>query len=63
MNKFEKISIALLSVLAIEGAICVSQIIRIARAGFNVELTIEQAKELSKELSDAKAVAEKDMKN
>ena len=61
MNKFEKISIALLSVLAIEGAICVSQIMRIARTGFNVELTIEEAEKLSEELSDARAVAVRDM--
>lgn len=46
MNKFEKIATALLVTIAVEGAVTTAEIIRIARNGFEVQITREQAEEI-----------------
>lgn len=50
MSEFEKIVVALLAVIAIEGALTVYEISQIARNGFEVELTEEQAKAIEAEV-------------
>lgn len=61
MNSFEKIVVALLGVIAIEGAYSANQIRRIAREGFDMELTVEQADTLAVKVNEAKAAAFEDM--
>ena len=61
MNKTDLIKVALLGAIAIEGAVCVISIRKIAKEGFNIELSIEQADSLARSVSDAKAAALKDM--
>lgn len=62
MNKMEVIKLALLTAIAIEGALCVSAIRRIAREGFNVELSMEQADSLACSVQDARDAALIDIK-
>lgn len=47
MNKFEKIATALLAVIAVEGAVTVAEIARIARNGFEIDITMDEAQEIS----------------
>lgn len=63
MNTFEKIVVALLGVIAIEGAYSAAQIRRIAREGFDMELTVEQADTLAREVSEAAEAAFEDMES
>lgn len=63
MDKFKTTIIALLTAIALEGAVMVHEIRRIAREGFNMELTLEQAEELVDEVQSAKEAAEKDMED
>ena len=53
MNKFEKIATALLTAIAIEGAVTTAEFVRIAREGFEVELTDEQLEVIEDEVSGA----------
>ena len=57
MNGYQKFAVGLLAAIAIEGAVCVGEILRIARDGFNVELSIEQAQALSDSVNVAKSAA------
>lgn len=61
MSGFEKIATALLVVIAVEGAYSACEIRRIAREGFSVELTLEQADSLSRSVNEAAQVAYEDM--
>lgn len=61
MNRFEKIATALLVVIAVEGAYSAWQIRRIAREGFSMELTIEQADTLARKVSKAAQAAYEDI--
>ena len=61
MNKYEKIVVALLVAVAIEGAVTTAQIMRIARNGFEVELSEVQAEELASEVNEAREAAVEDM--
>lgn len=61
MNGYQKFAVGLLAAIAIEGAVCVGEILRIARNGFNVELSIEQAQALSDSVNVAKSAALSDM--
>ena len=63
MNGYQKFAVGLLAAIAIEGAVCVGEILRIARDGFNVELSIEQAQALSDSVNVAKSAALSDMSN
>lgn len=46
MNKFEKIATALLAVIAVEGAVTTAEIVRIARNGFSMEISMDEAEEI-----------------
>lgn len=61
MNTFEKIVVALLGVIAIEGALTAYEIRRIAREGFEVELSEEEVDEIEAEVSEAAEAAFEDM--
>ncbi len=61
MSNFEKIVVALLGVIAIEGAITAYEIRQIAKNGFEVELTEEQAKAIEAEVGDAAEAAFEDI--
>lgn len=61
MNKFEKIVVALLGAIAIAGTVTAVEIVRMARNGFSVELSVEQAEEILSEANEAKDAAFKDM--
>lgn len=61
MNSFEKIVVALLGVIAISGAVTAYEIRQIAKEGFDVELTLEQADELEEEVNGAAEAAFEDM--
>lgn len=61
MNSFEKIVVALLGVIAISGAVTAYEIRQIAKEGFDVELTLEQADELEDEVNGAAKAAFEDM--
>lgn len=59
MSKFEKIAIALLAAIAVEGAVTTAEVVRMAEEGFSVELTREEAD--VDEAVRAKEAAEADM--
>ena len=61
MNGLGKAVVALLGLIAIEGAITAVGIMRIAREGLQLELTIEEAKDLAEEVQEAREAAESDM--
>jgi hypothetical protein len=61
MNKFQKVVVALLGAIAIAGTVTAVEIVRMARNGFNVELSVEQAEEILSEANEAKDAALKDM--
>lgn len=61
MNSFEKTVVALLGVIAISGAVTAYEIRQIAKEGFDVELTLEQADELEDEVNGAAEAAFEDM--
>ena len=61
MNGYQKFAVGLLAAIAIEGAICMGEIVRIDRDGFNVELSIDQATALADSVSAARAMALSDM--
>lgn len=61
MNSFEKTVVALLGVIAISGAVTAYEIRQIAKEGFDVELTLEQADELEEEVNGAAEAAFEDM--
>lgn len=63
MNTFEKIVVALLGVIAIEGALTAYEIRRIAREGFEVELSEEEVDEIEAEVSEAAEAAFEDMES
>lgn len=63
MNTFEKIVVALLGVIAIEGALTAYEIRRIAREGFEVELSEEEVGEIEAEVSEAAEAAFEDMES
>ena len=46
MNKFEKVATALLAVIAVEGAVTTAEIVRIARNGFSMEISMDEASEI-----------------
>ena len=62
MNKFETAVVALLGTIAIEGAYSACEIRRIARAGFSMELSLEQADTLAQRVSEARDAALEDMR-
>lgn len=62
MNKFQKVVVALLGAIAIAGTVTAVEIVRMARNGFNVELSVEQAEEILSEANEAKDAALEDMK-
>lgn len=53
--------VALLGVIAISGAVTAYEIRQIAKEGFDVELTLEQADELEEEVNGAAEAAFEDM--
>ena len=61
MNTFEKIVVALLGVIAIEGALTAYEIRRIAREGFEVELSEEEVSEIEAKVNEAAEAAFEDM--
>lgn len=61
MSKFEKIVVALLVVIAIEGAVTAYEIAQLARNGFDVELSVEEVKAIEAEVSEAAEAAFEDM--
>ena len=61
MNKLGTAVVALLGLIAIEGAITAVGIMRIAREGLQLELTIEEAEDLAEQVQEAKAAAESDL--
>ena len=61
MNKFQKVVVALLGAIAIAGTVTAVEIVRMARNGFNVEISVEQAEEILSEANEAKDAAFKDM--
>lgn len=64
MSEFEKIAVGLLVAIAIEGAVTTAQVVRIARSDFEMELTVEEAKEIANEVNEtvsAHSQAELDM--
>lgn len=61
MNGLGKAVVALLGLIAIEGAITAVGIMRIAREGLQLELTIEEANSLAEEVQEAREAAENDM--
>lgn len=64
MSRFEKMAMAVLVALAIEGAVTTAQVIRIARSDFEMVLTMEEAKEIADEVNEtvsAHSQAERDM--
>lgn len=61
MNKFEKVVVALLGAIAIAGTVTAVEVVRMARNGFNMELSVEQAEEILDEANEAKAAAFEDM--
>lgn len=61
MNGYQKVAVGLLAAIAIEGAVCVGEIVRIARDGFNVELSLDQASALADSVSVARSAALSDM--
>lgn len=63
MSNFEKIATALLVAIAVEGAVTTAEIVRIARDGFEVELTEEQLEVIEDEVSGAAEEAFEDMEN
>lgn len=62
MNKFELSVVALLGAIAIDGAICAAEIRKIARNGFNMELSMEQADSLATSVRAAREAALEDIK-
>ena len=46
MSGFEKIATALLVVIAVEGAVTTAEIVRIARNGFSMEISMDEAEEI-----------------
>jgi len=63
MNRGQAWIVALLGVIALEGAVTAYEVVRIARNGFEVSLTKEQADEIVEEVEEAKAAAMEDMNN
>lgn len=63
MNKTDILKVALLGSIAIEGAVCALSIRKIAKEGFNIELTMEQADSLANSVSEAREQALKDMED
>ena len=64
MNKQELaewLKMALLGVIAISGIITAKEVKRVARDGFEMEITMEQADSLVQKANEAKAAAFKDM--
>lgn len=61
MNKFEKWTVGLLMAIALEGAHNAHEIRKIARDGFQMELTLEQADSLAVKVQEAREQALKDM--
>ena len=64
MNKQELaewLKVALLGVIAISGVITAKEVKRVARDGFEMEITMEQADSLVRNASEAKAAAMEDM--
>ena len=61
MSKFEKIVVALLAVIAIEGAVTAYEIRQIAKNGFEVELTEEQVQAIEAEVGEAAEAAFEDI--
>ena len=57
----KKIAVALLGAIAIAGTVTAVEIVRMARNGFNVELSVEQAEKILSEANEAKDAAFKDM--
>lgn len=63
MTKTEKIVVALLGAIAISGAVSAIEVVRMARNGFSVELSMEEAQAIVEEVEEAKEVAMEDMLN
>lgn len=63
MTKTEKIVVALLGAIAISGAVSAIEVVRMARNGFSVELSMEEAERIVEEVEEAKAVAIEDINN
>ena len=63
MTKTEKIVVALLGAIAISGAVSAIEVVRMARNGFSVELSMEEAERIVEEVEEAKEVAMEDMLN
>ena len=66
MSKYQKIAVALLVVIAIGTTVTAVEVVKIARNGLEMELTLEQAEEVAKgvnEAVEAREAAEKDMIN
>lgn len=63
MTKTEKIVVALLGVIAISGIVSAVEVVRMARNGFSVELSMEEAEQIVAEVEEAKAVAIEDINN
>ena len=61
MNKGAATITALLVAIAIEGAVTASSVRRIAREGFNIELTTEEADSLAAAVDSARVNALEDM--
>ena len=64
MNKQELaewLKMALLGVIAISGIITAKEVKRVAREGFEMEITMEQADSLVQKANEAKDAAFKDM--
>lgn len=64
MNKSKVIEVALWIIMAIEGGVTAYEVRRIARNGFEVQLTEEQAEEIAEQVNEAHEAqkqAEEDM--
>lgn len=46
MNKYEKTVVALLAIIAVSGTVTAVEVVRMARIGFNVELTEPEAQDV-----------------
>ena len=64
MSKYEKTVVGLLIAIAVSGTVTAVEVVRLVEQGLNVEMTLEEAEELAKNVNEAVAaqeVAEGDM--
>ena len=65
MSKYEKTVVGLLIAIAVSSTVTAVEVVRLVEQGLNVEMTLEEAEELAKNVNEAveaQPVAEGDMK-